>query len=225
MDTKETRKFLLWIFIAFLALTAIIAIISVLAGDFGEIQLKVLATTSTISAASICSMSCAAFIGRGGKALLGFLGIVCAVAAAVLAIAGMWPEIDSKAYWKTTLTFTILAIALAHAFLLLLPKLDQAHRWAQTVSIAAIGILSLQLIAAAWGEINDEDYYRFVTVVAIIVGLATLVVPVMMKLRKGDEKKQEKIVLEKVKDDLFKDASGKLFRVNELGPDEKYNPG
>jgi len=222
MDTREFRKFLLKIFIGFLGLTALIAIVFVLAGKFGVVQWKILATTSTISAASICSMACAAFIGRRKRIGLGLMGIILSVAAAILAIAGMWPEIENEAFWKITLTLTVLAVASAHAFLLLLPELDENHKWIQTVSTAAIGVLSLQLIVAVWVQIANDVYYRFVVVVAIVVGLATLVVPIMMKLRKGDERKREKIVLEKVEGNIFRDAAGKRFQLKELdtGPDD-----
>lgn len=216
MDTGHLRKLLLKIFIAFLGLTALIAIISVLAGDFGEVQLKILATTSIISGAAICSMSCAAFIGKGRQVGLGSLGILFSVAAAVFAIAGMWPQIENEVFWQFTLTLTVLAVAIAHAFLLLLPELDKEHKWIQTAATAAIAGLSLLLIVAVWGKISSEEYYRFVAVAAIIVALLTLVVPIMMKMRRGDGQKRERIVLERVDGDIFRDVSGKRFQLKEI---------
>jgi VIT1/CCC1 family predicted Fe2+/Mn2+ transporter len=94
----------------------------------------------------------------------------------------MWPEIDSEEYWKTTITFFVFAIAFAHVFLLVLPQLDNKQKWVQLASSISIGILALLIVVAVWGEIDAEDYYRLLAVVAIIVGLETLVVPILMKL-------------------------------------------
>jgi steroid delta-isomerase-like uncharacterized protein len=202
MDYKAIRKLSLKVFIGFLAFTALIAIVTVLSGDFGDTQMKILATTFTISAASICSMSCAAFIEKRRRTSLGLAGIFLCITGSILLIAGMWPEIDSDEYWKSTITVIVLAIAFAHAFLLLLPELDKKQKWVQRFASVSIGILAIQCIVAAWGEIENEDYYRFLAVVAIIVGLLTLVVPILMKLRKSEGKKQKLSSLDQVYGDI-----------------------
>lgn|GEM_PF-6405080 len=76
---------------------------------------------------------------------------------------------------------------------------------------------------AIWGEVSNEEYYRFVAVGAIIVALVTLVVPIMMKMGKGAGRKVERIVLETVEGDIFRDAAGKRFRVKEIatGADDR----
>ena len=216
MDYTGIRRLSLLAFISFLGLTALIAIISVLAGEFGEIQGKILATTFTISAASICSMSCAAFIEKKKLAQLGISGALLSVSAATLLIVGLWPEIDSEGYWKTTITLGVFAIAFAHAFLLVLPELDKRQKWIQPVSSVSIGILALLIVVAAWGEIDDEGYYRLLTVVAIIVGLETLVIPILMKLRRRDGQEREKLVLERIQDDVYRDPAGKRYQLKEI---------
>jgi len=113
MNPIEARKIFLKIFIGFLSLTALVAIFCVFVGNFGEFELKVLATTFAISAASICSMSCAAFIEIRKKKELGYLGITFSGIAALLAIFGLWTEIDREVYWKITFTFIVLSISLA----------------------------------------------------------------------------------------------------------------
>ena len=152
MNYTELRRASLKIFLGFLGLTAIIAILCVVAGDFGELSFKVLITTFTISAASISSMSCAAFIEKRRRTQLGLAGIFLSVAAAILLISGLWLESNSDVYWKTTTTFTVLAVALAQAFLLALPELDLRQTWIQPVTSVSIGILALQIIVAVWGR-------------------------------------------------------------------------
>ncbi len=217
MDYSEIRKLSLKIFLGFLGLTALIAIVSVLLGELGQVQVKILATTFTISAASICSMACAAFTERKKPVHLGLAGILLSICAAVLVIAGMWSESNNETYWKTTVTVGVLAIALAHAFLLNLPELDKSQKWVQLISSITIAILALQIIGAVWGEINQDVYYRFLAVVAIVVALETLAIPILLKLRKRNGEIIEKLVLVRVRDDIYRDESGKEYQLREIG--------
>ena len=207
------------LFIGFLVLTALIAMITVLTGKFGEIQMKILATTLTISAVSICSMSCAAFIDRKRIVWLGLLGILLSVSAAIMLIIGMWWEIHSDAGEKVTISLSVFAVAFAFAFLLVFPKLDDRQKWVQLVSSVSIGIFALQAAIAIWCEhyIKLGDwYFRLVAAVAIVVGLETIVIPILMKLRKGDERKIDRIILEKIEGDVYRDTAGRKYRLMEM---------
>ena len=219
MDYTAIRKQFLRIFIGFLGLTALIAIISVLQGEFGELQGKILATCFTISAASICSMSCAAFIEKKKQTGLGLSGIFLSLASATLVIAGLWPELDYDVYWKTTITVVIFAVAFAHAFLLALPELDTRQKWVQVASSVSIGVLAVLITVAVWAEIDEEGYYRLLSVVSIIVGLETLVVPILMKLRKGNGQAHLTLVLEQIDGDRYRDSAGKVYEVKEVDYD------
>ena len=216
MNSREAKRIFLKLFIGFLSLTAAIAAISVLSGDFGEFQLKVLATTFSISAASICSMSCSAFIDKKKKKELGIVGVVFSGIAAALIIGGLWIEINEEEYWKTTVSFIVFAVALAHAFLLVLPDLDSKHRWVQSVSCVAISVLALQIVSVVWGEIDDEGYYKLLAVVSIVVVLLTLVIPILMKIRKGIDDSVRTLVLTENKDGTFFDTSGTTYRVTKI---------
>jgi hypothetical protein len=219
MDYSKLRRLSLKVFIGFLGLTALIAMISVLTGTFGKVEVKILATTFTISAASICSMLCAAFIDKKKLVQLGLLGILLSVSAAIMLIIGMWWEIRSDVGEKVTITLSVFAVAFAFAFLLVLPKLDDRQKWVQLVSSVSIGILALQMVIAVWleGYIKLNDwYYRLLAVVAIIVAMETLVIPILMKLRKAEGQKKDRIVLEKVDGDVYRDAAGKRYRLTEV---------
>jgi predicted nucleic acid-binding Zn ribbon protein len=220
MFYTEFRKLSLKVFIGFLALTALIAIVSVLTGDMGEIQVKILATTFTISAASICSMSCAAFIEKRKTRRLGLSGILLTLISAILVIIGIWLSLQDDIYWKITGTVVIATVAFAHAFLMLLPKLDEKQKWLQTVSMYSIGILAVQITVAVWGEIENDGYYRFLTVVAIIVGLETLVIPILMKLRGGQGSTKGLLMLENIEGEMYKDSAGKMYSVKEIDKEQ-----
>ncbi|TWU20764.1 hypothetical protein [Bythopirellula polymerisocia] len=220
MDYAAIKSFFLKVFLGFLGLTAVVAIISVLSGEFGELQEKILATCFTVSAASICSMSCAAFIEKKRRVQLGLTGIGLSIASAILVIIGLWTEIDSDAYWKTTVTFTVAAISFAYAFLLTLDQLEERHKWVQRVFCMCVGVLALQIVVAIWGEIEAEGYFRALAVVAIVVGLQTLAIAIVAKLQKSHRGQSEKLVLEKLADDIYRDAAGKHYQLHEIHSEE-----
>lgn len=210
-------------FISFLILTALIAIVSVLSGTFGEIQGNILATTFTISAASICSMACAAFMEKRKRPAISAIGIVLCAVTAVLVIIGIWAMNDVEPYWKTTGTCGVLALAFTHAFLLALPNLDNRQRWVQFVSFLCIGILAVLIVAALWIQKEEwkDLYFRVLTVTSILVGLETLVIPILMKLQKGQDWHKEKLILEKIEGDLYKNSAGKKYHLTEINPEMK----
>ena len=216
MNYARLTKTALRTFLGFLGLTAVIAIVSVLGGKFGELQAKIIGSTFTISAASICSMSCAAFIASKNKSIIGLSGMGLAVGAAILIIAGIWPEISSETYWKATATLGVSAIACAHGFLLILPNLGNGKKWFQTLSFLSIALLAVQVIAAMWGDIGAEVYYRVMAAVGIVVGLETVCLPILMKLSKGSEKIRERLMLEQLEDDIYIDSAGKRFQLKAL---------
>jgi len=216
MDYTGIKKSSLWGFIGFLGLTALIAILSVLSGSFGAFQFKVLATTFSISAASICSMACAAFMEKRKLIGLGLVGIGLAAASAIFVIVGVWTEIDSEAFWKTAVTLITVTVAFAHAFLLALPDLDKVYRWLPWLSAVTIGILTLQIVGAVWGEIENEVYYRLLAVIGILLALETLLIPIMMKLSKGNHNTKKQLRLENVEGETYRDSSGKLYQVTEI---------
>jgi Na+-transporting NADH:ubiquinone oxidoreductase subunit NqrB len=219
MDYVKFSRLSLKIFIGFLGLTALIAVLSVLSGKFGKLQEQILGTTLTISAASICLMSCAAFIDRKKLVKVGLLGVILSVSAAILVIGAIWSEIQNDVAEKIMITLIVSAVAFAYAFLLVLPELDDRHKWVQPITSVSIGMLALQTIIAVWCEhyikLNDW-YFRLLAVVAIIVGLETIVIPILMKLRKVDGRKTDRVVLERINGDVYRDTSGKKYRLTEI---------
>ena len=216
MDYAAMKGLSLKVFLGFLGLTAIVAIISVLSGEFGELQGKILVTCSAVSAASICSMSCAAFIEKTKLVQVGLAGICFAIVAAILLILGIWVEIKGDAYWKTMFTFAVGAISLAYAFLLSLARLDDRQRWIQWMFCISVGVLALQIIIGLWAELHSEGYTRALAVVAILIGLQTLAIPILSKMRRDNGGQPEQLVLERVSGNIFRDATGKKYRLQEI---------
>ena len=220
MKPNELKRTLLKVFIGFLIATACIAIISVLTGEFGEFQVKVLATTLTISAASICSMSAAAFIERRRQRILGSIGIGLSCVAALLVIGGVWSGTSDVNYWRTTMSFIFLAIAVAHGLLLCLPNLAPAYRWVFTLGPLLIGVLVFQGLFLLWEIIDSEFLVRSTIVNSILVVLITLIVPILMRIggsKSSDTSESNEAVvtlfLKQQREDVFVDSDGMCYRV------------
>lgn len=224
MDYRAAKKLSLKLFIAFLGFTALVAIVAVLRGDFGELERKILTTTATISAASICSMGCAAFVDRRGYVALGLVGIGLSIVTAFLVSAGAWEAFDGDGYWRATGVVATLAVAFPHAFLLTLPDLSRSHRWIQLTAVILIGVLALQIVVAIVGEIDSSLYFRTLTAVAILVGLTTLIVPILVKLRRVAEATRAKLVLVKERGDIYRDDRGRFYRVAPVDSREAEGP-
>lgn len=221
MNLKEIRQSLLRSFIGFLVLTAAVAIGALFSGEIGDTQGKILGTSFTISIASICSMSCAAFLEKRDFKPAGITGMVLAFFSAVFIIAEIWFSINGEFYNRMTIAVVISAISFAHALLLYLPELDEKKEWLQRAAAVTIAILAVQIITGIWYEIESTIYYRIMTVVAILAGLETLVIPILVKIQNdGDEEyDQERLVLKKVRDDIYQDSSGKEYEVTLLNKD------
>jgi len=221
MNFTQLRKLFLKLFLGFLAATALVAIVSVIQGEFGELQWKILGSCLTISAASICSMCCAAFIEKRRNPMLGMAGILLSVSAGALTMIGIWPDLKSVVYWKTTATLAVAAAAFAHGFLLALPSLDERHRPLRRIGAVFIGMLTLQIIVGFWGEIDNETYFRILAVVAILVGLETLAIPILAKLRRANGDQGQRLVLARVAGNVYQDESGTRYELNMIDPGAK----
>lgn len=222
MNIKEIRQSLLKSFIGFLILTALVAIISVFSGEIGDTQGRILLTSLTISFASICSMSCAAFLEKRDYKPAGVTGMALAFLSAVLIIPEIWFSIGGEFYFRMTVAVVISGISFAHVLLLYLPRLVEKYEWIQRAAAVTIAILAIQIILGIWFEIESSVYYRIMTVTAIVVGLETLVIPILMKIQdteNDDNDTRERLVLHRVKGDIYRDSSGSEFKVTCLHDD------
>lgn len=213
MDYSEIKSLFLKSFIGFLILTAVIAIITVISGEVGDVQARILGTTFTISIASICAMSCAGFLEKRNFKPAGISGIVFSFLSAILIITEIWVEIGGDLYFDITIAVVVCAFSFAHSLLLYLPDLANDKRWVQHTAAVTITILAVQIIVAIWFEIDNQLYFRTMTVVAILVGLETLVIPILMKLHGRDTDEKEMLTLEKIDDNTYQDASGNKYDV------------
>jgi hypothetical protein len=107
-------------------------------------------------------------------------------------------------------------VAFAHAFLLALPELSKRHFWVQKATAVTIGILAIQIITAIWIEIENAVYFQSLAVIAILTGLETLVIPLLLKLGVKEKVQSKELILTHVDNNLYKNSSGDMYEVKTL---------
>jgi hypothetical protein len=165
------------VLIASIGLGAVLAIVIVLGGNWGWFETRVLLTTGTIAVASIFGMACAAAMGRSGSWLPG-VGILLAVVAAVMLIAGMWTEAQSEEYWMITASVSIFATAASYGAIVGLGRLLPGHRWSQWLAAAAALLFAAIIVGILWNEVSADGVFRALAVVGILTAAFGLLVPV-----------------------------------------------
>lgn len=213
MNSGAWKKLLLRCFVGFLSLAAVIAILCVVAGDFGEFQARVFLTTLTLSAVSLFAMSAAALIEFRGQRLWGAIGIGMSVLTGGWLIGGIWGEGLGSDYWRTAMSLCAVAVALAHGFLLALPRLAAQFRWTYWVGPVGITVLTGQIILAVWEFIDADWFFRSISVNAILVVLLSLLVPVFMRLGGAQRGLDNTVTLTRCHDNVFRDTDGFLYRL------------
>jgi len=213
----RVRKGSLYSFIVFLSISALLAITSVLSGKFGEFEIKVLITTSVIAVASICSLCCSAYSSRRQNSLPGIAGVSLAGVSAAMLILGVWTEMHSDGYWKTTAILSVFAVAFAHLLALLAVRLRPTHSWLQIGTAITIFSLAAFISYLILGEFNDEGAFKLVAVLAILAALETLVIPILGRLAKAKPNQaKQTLSLIKREDGMYEDQQGRLYEVNEM---------
>jgi hypothetical protein len=162
--------------------SALLGIAALLIGQFGELQVKVLLTTVTISAFSICALCCAAFFETRRGVALPLTGILLGAVGGVLVVSGIWSEPGNETYWKTAGSFSVVAVAIAHMCLLSLARLREGHAWALWAAYVTIGVLAGLIVYAIWGEPDEETFFRWMGVDAILATALSILIPVLHRL-------------------------------------------
>ncbi len=189
MNYQRLTKTFLYVFIASIVVAAMIGIAAIgIPSKNWEYESKVFLTTAIIAGASVCGLACGGCLTRGHK-VLPTAGLVLTGLSAVLLLIGLWSEINSVLYWKTTVTFAFYAVACAHLSMLFMANLAGGYRWAYVVAYQLILGLATLLAAGVDFEFfnkGGEGYWRLTGVVAILVAAVTLMIPVFHRLSREE---------------------------------------
>lgn len=94
----------------------------------------------------------------------------------------------------------------------------------QKSAIVFITLLTVQILVALWcidaidfsDFIDVDSYFELLAVISIIVGLKTLIIPVLMRIGVSTSKALVPLVLTPINDSLYKDPNGISYEVKRL---------
>ncbi len=186
---KGVRRIAVVFIIVSLSITALVGIVTLLTASFGEVQAKVLLTTLLMAGFSITALCHLAVVGRALQ-IVGYLGIAASALAFFTGVYLIWSSWDNwsesrETILKTFAVLGVLAVSFAHANLLLLlaGRRNPFIRTSLFITVGLIGLLAaLNIVPIVTnGEIPGENelYWRFLGVVAILDVLGTIVLPVV----------------------------------------------
>ncbi|HIQ22676.1 MAG TPA: hypothetical protein EYH34_15735 [Planctomycetes bacterium] len=181
-DRPSLRSVLLATLIGALVISALTGICILVVGDFGDRQVKILLTTLSVAYFSVTALACAAVLERKRVAWLAVPGVVASAAGFACSQLLIWPEWDSEPMGKTMVTLVIFAFSFAQSCLLALPRLARRVQWVFVCALACIFLLAALLSAMIAFELDDELLLRAAGVLGILDAVATLAVPVLVKM-------------------------------------------
>jgi hypothetical protein len=185
-EINNLKRPLLYLLSASVILAVILGMAIVLRNEWSWFEIRVILTTLTIAAASICGLACDVSRALRGANLLPRGGLILSVVAACLILLGMWSDVNSEAFWRTTSCVTIFAIAAAHACLLSIARVARRFRWVTSVAYQVIfGLALLIAIMLIW-EIDNRRMFQIVAAVSILDAGLTLLIPLLHRISKTD---------------------------------------
>jgi len=170
------------VLIVSVVLSAGFGVYALVAGDFGRTQGRILLSSLTVSAVSILSMACGVAWERRRLGAVPALGVLVAIAAGALLLLGIWGEGRGSVFWKTTACVAIGAVAAAHASLMSLASLDARFAWAKPAAYALAVALAGALMTAICAEADDEQVWRGIGVLSVLLSAMTITVPVLHRM-------------------------------------------
>jgi hypothetical protein len=185
---RALARALLLLAIGALCLAALVAIGILLFGNFGETEGKILLTVVAIPGYSLLALAATTALGRI-PVWLGPLGLVVSAVGFVLFVGLIWTTPEGALLGRLMGTFLVLAVALAHAALLLLLTRRIGEGPVHTVrraTLAASSVLTVMIIVPLLSEWEPPGtYFRLMGTMAVLTVLGTLLMPILWRLTGG----------------------------------------
>ncbi|MDQ3857723.1 MAG: hypothetical protein M3327_04630 [Actinomycetota bacterium] len=180
MDLSRAKRLFFVALIASLSATAVLAILFLLFAEFDETTGRILLTTLLISVFSLFALPGGVLLDQGRDGRLAWAVIVLSAVAFALGMVVTWGSWDdgNESVWKALATATAFAGASSQAAMTTSRRRagdTQGVRILYLGSLVLAGLLALLISAAAWGEVDDESYYRALGAVAIADVLLVIV--------------------------------------------------
>jgi hypothetical protein len=185
MEIAIGKRLFALVLVLALSASALLAIAILLFGEFDETQARILVTTGLIGFYSLLSLPGGVLLDQGRFAVLAWPVIVLAVFAFALALTLTWGDVDDDAMWKLAGSATAVTGAFSQTATTTSRRRDAdatGVRLLYLLSICAVFLLAVLIVAAIWQRIEDEGYYRFLGAVAVGNLLLVLLQPVARRI-------------------------------------------
>jgi hypothetical protein len=176
------RRVALIITLTSVGILAVAAIFALVGGAMGDTEWKIVITSLLVTAAAAVALGCAVPIHDGRLGWLPYLGIAASAGGFGLLILGIWAEETWDAALKLAVSFVILSVAIAMVGLVDAARVHRRHRSVVVASQGLTGLGGAMLIAAVWGEIGNDLFWRATAVVLVLTAAVAVAVPILHKL-------------------------------------------
>lgn len=184
-------KIFLWGLIGSVVLGAVLGIVFILQDTWGWFEVQVMLTTVIVAVTSLCGLACDLSRTPRGRNLLPKSGLALAIVAAALMLVGIWAEVDSEIFWKSTLCISILGAATVHVCLLSIAKLADRFQWVHFVGSQVIFGFALLLCAVILAEIDSQNVWRLIAATSIVIGAFSLAIPLLHRISRLDRRGED----------------------------------
>jgi hypothetical protein len=183
------RKLALRALIGSIALSALTGIYVLVVGGDGQLEGRILVTALSISGVSILVMACGAALEQGKLGPLPLGGTAAAVIGFILLMVLIWDLGDHRVWAQGAMTSIVLSAGAALACLLSLAALAPRFRWVRALGFLSDVALAITLILLIWDLLDPESDVlgRVIGVQAILLGAATVAVPILHRMSRPDE--------------------------------------
>jgi hypothetical protein len=185
VQVSSGRRLFLVALVASLTATALIAIGILLFAEFDDTSGRILATTGLIGLFSLLSLPAGVLLDRGQARLLGYATIGVAALGLVLTLVLIWGEVEDDAATKLAVTIALAAGALAQGAATTSRRRETDSPTVRALYLGAIctsAALAAMLSVAAWRDIGDDTFFRFVGALAVADLLLVLLQPAVQRM-------------------------------------------
>ena len=166
-----------------LAACALMGIGALIFGGFDDNGWRILATCLATALASMAGLGCAVPYDRKMWKKLAVLGMCLSGAMWISLVLAIWTDVfEVDAYQKIPLLLTVAALALSHISLLTVARLASRYRWVRFATVFAVVALAMTISGAVILEEGDDDLFRVIGILAILVALGSLTIPIFHRL-------------------------------------------
>jgi len=151
----------------------------------GDLEARILGTTAVFLGASILGLAAAVPWERRRWHPIGLVGLVAVGVAAILILFAIWYEPHSYEYeWFYRMMFCacVIAVALPHVGLLSLARLRRSFEWVRIATVSVVALLAGQACVMIAAELDEDELFRLLGVLAILAGAGTLAVPILHRV-------------------------------------------